>query len=160
MLPWSSLYELTPRDIQVTQIQRVLQVGNLNNLLAGDSFEYSVPQDRLLLLQFATLYVGGAPGVTTIDQADIRLILTPGAEVILMGTRGLQFNRSVILGEQIANIPAAGSDNHSRALTMLNLWLWPGQVLQFNAAWSAPNGAHVGQWQFGGLLIPRGNAAF
>lgn len=137
------LYELTPRDQQVTPFELVSI--NINGSTAGASLvtsTYTVPQGRILVVSSCLVSiqcgVGSKPRNALVESTD---------------------TQSVAVGLFAKNYQVLANNTHIDANSFNEVWCGPGDVIDGYCEWDTAVAGNALSVTVRGILIPRGNVA-
>lgn len=139
------LYQLTPRDEQVTWLEQNMTWMQLSASQSTISTFFVVPQNRVLILDHIMM-VGEAGATQTTDLMQA---------LVYQNTIGGALAGALFI-EREATSPVRKNISRNFQKTMIG----PGQILWMGILFSAAVNPNFAQISTNGLLIPRGNMAF
>lgn len=157
MFDLASLYALTPRDLQVTPLSVVRATDIVfGTATASPSVEYTVPADRVFVLQSYFGTANAVSGVTTINTSYVSAgFFDAQAPNYLSRIR----TAGGVMHMHGQNSNTYGTTYHA-APQHQPIILLPDDSVYMTATFSAINASNFVELSVHGVLIPRGNFSF
>lgn len=136
------LYRLFPRDVKLTWLESTLRRVNLSQAAGIVIPQFTVPEDRVLLLRSALAHADGG-GAQTVNT--VQIIIFPNDDI----------NLQIVLAMNITT----GAPGEAMVAWSGEVFVPPGASVAGLGGFSAAVAANLVNFSAAGLLIPRGNIA-